>query len=152
MTSSKLWAGTSAGSAVGQRAPCGGGRPPSASLLLELTRSHEAPARARAAVSGWWEGRESSPSQLDTLLLLVSEVVTNAVIHAPAAAQAPIRFLASVSGQTVRVAVTDSGDGFTPTARDHRSMVGGYGLLLVAREATRWGVDRVGGTRVWFEL
>lgn len=48
--------------------------------------------------------------------------------------------------------MTDGGSGFTATPRDPSRVTGGYGLFLVAQEANRWGVDREGGTRVWFEL
>ena len=29
---------------------------------------------------------------------------------------------------------------------------GGFGLQLVDKIATRWGVNRTGGTQVWFEV
>jgi hypothetical protein len=49
------------------------------------------------------------------------------------------------------VSVTDAGAGFdpaTPTAGDES----GWGLFIVDRLSHRWGVDRRGGTRVWFEM
>ena len=52
----------------------------------------------------------------------------------------------------VRVEVIDCGSGFTATPRDPERPHGGYGLYLLEQQATRWGVDREGGTRVWFEL
>jgi hypothetical protein len=52
----------------------------------------------------------------------------------------------------VRVEVIDSGSGFAPEPRDPARATGGFGLFLVDTQAARWGVDREGGTRVWFEL
>jgi serine/threonine-protein kinase RsbW len=54
----------------------------------------------------------------------------------------------------VRVEVTDPGSGFSkprvgPPAPD---ALGGRGLLIVDRLATRWGVSSGSPTRVWFEL
>jgi anti-sigma regulatory factor (Ser/Thr protein kinase) len=127
------------------------------SLRLDLRRDLAAPAIAREAVASWCPVLEGGQARLDTLVLLVSEVVTNAVMHSPARAEAPIVLTASVVGEEVHVAVIDAGEGFTPptyeTSRPpERMTVGGYGLYVVHRAARRWGIDREGGTRVWFEL
>jgi anti-sigma regulatory factor (Ser/Thr protein kinase) len=127
------------------------------SLRLDLRRDVQAPAIARAAVDGWCPELEGGQARLETLLLLVSEIVTNAVMHSRAPADAPIVLTASVAGQKVEVAVIDAGEGFTPPARrtpgaSDRMTIGGYGLYVVDCAASRWGVDGVGGTRVWFEL
>ncbi len=121
------------------------------SLVLELERNAEAPSIARAAVAGRFEDLLSA-SLRQTLLLLVSEVVSNAVLHSPAAPDAPILLTAHASSEAVRVTVTDAGGGFTPPPRKPLNERGGHGLYLVDKTATDWGVDRVGGTRVWFEL
>ncbi|HWC85105.1 MAG TPA: ATP-binding protein [Solirubrobacteraceae bacterium] len=122
-------------------------------LRLSLEQGPHAPSLARAAVTGFSEGRDIAPARLATLLLLVSEVVTNAVIHSNAPAEAEITLRASlVDSGAVRVEVTDGGDGFTPVPRDPGRPGGGYGLYLVDRESLCWGVDRAAGTRVWFEL
>ena len=84
-------------------------------------------------------------------MLLVSEVVSNAVQHSPGPAGAPIVLAATVGEETVYIAVTDAGRGFTPRRPNPRAD-GGYGLYLLEKAASRWGVDQVGGTRVWFEL
>jgi anti-sigma regulatory factor (Ser/Thr protein kinase) len=121
----------------------------SASLELELQRTPEAPGIARAAVSGLCHERNLSPSLSHTLLLLVSEVVTNAVLHSNGPADAPILLAATAAKDTIRVAVTDAGHGFDRTPERQGN---GHGLYLLDKSASRWGVDRVGGTRVWFEL
>jgi anti-sigma regulatory factor (Ser/Thr protein kinase) len=121
-------------------------------LVLELKRDLQAPAVARAAATGRCRGLDLSDSLCDTLVLLVSEVVTNAVRHSNAPRDTPIILTTSITEKAIRVTVIDTGDGFTPTPRDPSALHGGYGLYLVDKEARRWGVDRLGGTRVWFEL
>ena len=84
------------------------------------------------------------------MLLLISEVVTNSVKHSRAA-ETPIELDASLVGRTVRVVVSDGGEGFARRAREPSSS-GGYGLLLLDAQATRWGISGHGRTRVWFEV
>lgn len=121
-------------------------------LVLKLKRDLQAPAVARAAAVGRCHGLDLSDSLCDALVLLVSEVVTNAVRHSSAPCDTPIILTTSVTDDSIRISVIDTGDGFTPMPRDPDATQGGYGLYLVDKAARRWGVDRVGGTRVWFEL
>jgi len=87
------------------------------------------------------------------LTLLVSELVSNAVLHSDAPPESDIVLrLHEHSPGVVRADVRDAGGGFAYVPRDPRRKVGGYGLLLVDAEASRWGVECEGGTRVWFEL
>jgi anti-sigma regulatory factor (Ser/Thr protein kinase) len=122
-------------------------------LRLDLERSPEAPSLARAAISRFFEERGVSPQTLATLTLLVSELVSNAVIHSDAAPTSAIELLArELDGGGVRVEVTDRGSGFTPGPRDPDRPWGGYGLFLVDKQATRWGVERKDGVCVWLEI
>jgi anti-sigma regulatory factor (Ser/Thr protein kinase) len=89
---------------------------------------------------------------LATLTLLVSEIVTNAVIHPDARPTDSIGFAARAYRGFVRVEVTDQGSGFTPTPRDPAQVGGGYGLYLLKQEARRWGVTQQDGITVWFEV
>lgn len=120
------------------------------SLRLELERSAEAPGVARAAIRGLCEQAGVSAASCQTLLLLVSEIVTNAVVHSDAPASEPVIFSAEAQGGRVRVQVADGGRGFHPRARAASS--GGWGLRLVQKQAARWGIDMAQGTSVWFEL
>ena len=121
-------------------------------LELELEQNREAPSRARAAIAGFSENRDFDAATLATLTLLVSEVVTNAVVHCDLQPAADICLVARVDRGVLRVEVTDRGRGFTPAPRDPDRVDRGFGLYLLEKEATRWGVDRLGGTTVWFEL
>jgi anti-sigma regulatory factor (Ser/Thr protein kinase) len=119
--------------------------------VLELQRNVEAPGIARAAVNRICGSLDLSQSEQHTLTLLVSELVSNAVLHSSGPADAPVFLAATVGEDVVQIAVTDAGRGFAPRPQDHRTG-GGYGLYLVDRAASRWGIDQVDGTRVWFEL
>jgi anti-sigma regulatory factor (Ser/Thr protein kinase) len=119
-------------------------------LEIDLEASREAPRVARSAVAGFSETLALEPVTLATLLLLVSELVTNSVVHPDTPSK--IRLRARVRADRIRVEVTDAGSGFTPRPRDRSRLDGGYGLHLVASQAGDWGVTREGGTTVWFEL
>jgi anti-sigma regulatory factor (Ser/Thr protein kinase) len=122
-------------------------------LRLELERNPEAPSLARAAVVGFFDERELSADALATLTLLVSELVSNAVIHSDAPASSTIVLNArSLADGSVRVEVIDQGSGFTPGPRDPEQYHGGYGLYLVDKQVTSWGVDERDGVCVWFEM
>jgi signal transduction histidine kinase len=123
-----------------------------AGFSLELERSVDAPAIARAAASGLCHDLRINPSMRHTCMLLVSEVVSNAVRHSDGPPDAPIRLTAEASEDAVRITVTDAGTGFTPQIAGPGRPDGGYGLYLLERAARSWGTDSVGGTRVWFEL
>jgi anti-sigma regulatory factor (Ser/Thr protein kinase) len=122
-------------------------------LQISLERNPQAPSLARAAITGFTYGINIAAGTLATLTLLVSEVVTNAVVHSEAGPVSEILMTARrLDNGAILVEITDQGDGFTPTPRDPARPGGGYGLYLVEKEAERWGVDRQGGTRVWFEM
>ena len=88
------------------------------------------------------------------VLLLVTELVTNALRHARMEPDRPLRVELRRSSGLLRLAVVDEGIGFTPRrARFARDEAGGWGLFLVDRIADRWGVVRTAtGARVWFEI
>jgi anti-sigma regulatory factor (Ser/Thr protein kinase) len=126
--------------------------PASESLRLELERDVRAPAIARSAVAEQLAAMGVDGSFGQTVVLLVSEVVSNAVRHSSAAPDAAISLDTRVTERAVRVAVTDAGAGFTPRPRDPDRLGEGYGLYLVAKAASAWGVETDDGTTVWFEL
>jgi anti-sigma regulatory factor (Ser/Thr protein kinase) len=122
-------------------------------LQISLERNPQAPSLARAAITGFTDGSKIAAGTLATLTLLVSEVVTNAVVHSdPAAVNEIVMSARRLDGGAIAVEIIDRGGGFTPVPRDPARPGGGYGLYLVEKEARRWGVDREGGTRVWFEM
>ncbi len=84
-----------------------------------------------------------------TATMLVSELVTNAVLHAGT----PIEVVVRLGGDRVRVEVHD-GAPRLPMRKHYSTMSGtGRGLLLVEQLASDWGAEPTdAGKTVWFEL
>jgi anti-sigma regulatory factor (Ser/Thr protein kinase) len=92
-----------------------------------------------------------TPKQTPSLALMVSEVVTNALLHG--ASGFDVELAVFQHDHVVRVEVCDRGEGFVPApqALDHAGD-GGYGLYLVEQLSDRWGWSRSDRTTVWFEV
>lgn len=90
----------------------------------------------------------------DDLLLLLTELVTNAVRHSGMGPEQSVSVALSWREGRVRTEVGDPGRTFTRAqARPARSESGGMGLIIVDRLAQRWGVTRTPtGTSVWCEI
>jgi Histidine kinase-like ATPase domain len=116
-------------------------------VAVDLLPGPDAPGRARRIVAEAFGG-EVDDSELETAKLLVSELVTNAVVHG----KGTITLRAELSDSRLLVEVIDEGTGFERVthSRDTRAF-GGRGLHIVDAEASRWGI-RGGTTNVWFEL
>ncbi|HEX8004233.1 MAG TPA: ATP-binding protein [Mycobacteriales bacterium] len=86
---------------------------------------------------------------VDATRLLVSELVTNAVLHARTDVELAVRLVA----RGVRVEVSD-GSPAAPVVRHYEDeAMTGRGLALVEQLAGDWGVDdRPAGKTVWFEM
>jgi two-component sensor histidine kinase len=99
-------------------------------------------------------GNGAVPSSVrDDVLLLVTELVTNAVRHSSAGPDGLVRVELRRGTDTVRVAVSDEGGGFRAEAPLERNEAAGWGLALVDRIADRWAVAPTpSGTRAWFEI
>jgi len=110
-----------------------------------------APASARAALTEWLNGRVIG-GVIENARLLVSELVTNCLQHGQMAAEAPVRVSAYVADGVLRLEVENPGRHGSVKRRTPDPYGGGYGLNLLELLATRWGVKRVDGTQVWFEL
>lgn len=116
-------------------------------LKLPPTPSSVAEARARVLDA---VGQELEDDDRDTLRLLISELVTNAIRHG--SSERPVELRAHWDDE-LRVEVVDHGDGFRPRPRAGQTEdPGGFGLYLVGRLADRWGVETGDATRVWFVL
>lgn len=118
---------------------------------LQLPPSPTAPAAARGALGPLKKAVE--PDVLESVQLLVSELVTNSVRHAGLRGADRIELRVQATDGCVRVLVTDPGRGFdrpVPAPRPEEPF--GWGLYLVNELADRWGVQRDGETLVWFEI
>lgn len=88
----------------------------------------------------------------DDLLLVVTELVSNAVVHSGLEPDASVRVRVCRRPGATRVQVEDEGHGFGRAEPRPRDGSNGRGLLIVARLSARWGMERNGRTRVWSEL
>jgi anti-sigma regulatory factor (Ser/Thr protein kinase) len=116
-------------------------------LGMEATSPSRGRKAVRAEIAGWSPG--CNTDWLDTLELLTSELITNALLHADTRA---IDVTALQARDGVLVTVTD-GDSRGPVLLpdEHPGVLGGRGLLLVDALADQWGINRHStGKTVWF--
>ena len=112
-----------------------------------LPRAAEAPGVARSFLRAW-AGGALQADQLDTATLLVSELVSNAVLHG----EGEVTLRVWVRPDALRVEVRDQGGAFAPESRGPEARAtGGWGLQMVSMQSSRWGIS-VECARVWFEL
>ena len=123
------------------------GTPMPDELSLKLPRLMTAAGIARSAISNGF-AQHLARDRIGDLSLVVSELVTNAVIHGHGAITLKLR----VDGDGVYGEVVDEGGGFVWHVRERGSdKLDGRGLLIVAALSRRWGIHD-GTTHVWFEL
>jgi anti-sigma regulatory factor (Ser/Thr protein kinase) len=92
-------------------------------------------------------------AQTDTLVLLVSELVTNAVVHTGRPAVLHLSARGPACTVPVRLEVVDDSSCAPLPRQAAAEDTGGRGLELVELLADRWGWQREGeGKRVWCEL
>ncbi|MEU6881789.1 ATP-binding protein [Streptomyces sp. NPDC046712] len=92
------------------------------------------------------------PEIHDTVKLIVSELVTNAIVHT---ASGHVVCELREGEEQLRIAVRDEGGAGDPRIRDCGEEERGRGLMLVDGLCSAWGADRTGhGTArvVWAEL
>jgi anti-sigma regulatory factor (Ser/Thr protein kinase) len=118
-------------------------------VSADFAADHDAPRCARHfvadALGTWGHGG----TLLDDARLLVTELATNAVVHA----RSPFSVMARSEGDLVRLSVRDASS-HTPTLRaGGPTATSGRGLRLVAALSSSWGVDTsADGKTVWAEL
>jgi anti-sigma regulatory factor (Ser/Thr protein kinase) len=97
-------------------------------------------------LEGW--GLADHDDLLDTAVLLVSELATNALLHSAS----HFRLTLSAAHGVLRCEVTDTGRR-TPQVLEAGCAESGRGMFLVEALARRWGCHQDGtGKTVWFEL
>jgi anti-sigma regulatory factor (Ser/Thr protein kinase) len=116
-----------------------------------LPHTAEAPPLARRYVAS---RAAAWPAELlDLVVLLTSELVTNAVIHG----RRPVELRLSDNGNRIKIEISDGDpDPLPPEAgRPPDTQQNGRGLLIVDNLADQWGCRRhptPPGKTVWFEL
>lgn len=100
-----------------------------------------------AVLDSWGLPRYAS----DDAVLVVSELVTNAVVHGKDESSLELEVV--FGDAWLRISLTD-GSAIRPMARDAASGdENGRGMAIVSALADRWDVeDHEGGKRIWFEI
>ena len=115
---------------------------------IRLEFSPQAPSEARRAILDWTAGRGLG-KVADDMLLVVSELVTNAVLHASPAVTLEVE----LGEHEVVLAVEDGTPARPRVMRSNSAAEGGRGMLLVARLSSEHGVrPRPPGKTVWAAL
>jgi len=117
------------------------------SLTVRLPSDPAAGAAARRVLRTRF-GHVVTGDTLDDVLLVVSELVSNAVLHGTG----DIELRVAYDGRRVTGDVVDQGAGFVrPTHRRAHDHIGGNGLHIVDRVASVWGIHD-DAAHVWFEI
>ncbi|MFI2434576.1 ATP-binding protein [Streptomyces sp. NPDC018693] len=110
---------------------------------------------ARQALYAWgWLPAATADQRAaaEDVLLVVSELVTNACLHA----EGPQEMQLACDNKVIRIEVVDRGAGQPAPRTPHRAgRPGGHGMFIVQRLCLDWGVVRtpgVAGKTVWAEL
>ncbi len=84
----------------------------------------------------------------DGAQLVVSELVTNALVHAQSCSRLMLRY----NGESLWIGVRD--DGVGDAVPRHDPELGGWGLRVVDSQSDDWGTDRHhdGGKTIWSEM
>ncbi|GGS86959.1 SpoIIE family protein phosphatase [Streptomyces chromofuscus] len=117
----------------------------------EPERVAEARQHLRELLHDW-----GSADQVDSAVLLLSEMLTNVLVHTDndALLVAEVTEVAGEPGaRRMRVEVTDASDNLPHRRRPGELASSGRGLMLIELLAHAWGVDPRGeGKSIWFEL
>lgn len=127
-----------------------GSEAPVPSARQSFPEASDSPRAARWFVTSQLREWGEDPAVVDDAALVVTELATNAVLHARSAFAVEVR----ATDALVRIAVED--DGPDPPVRRGAALTGaasGRGLSLIAELAKSWGSERRGpGKVVWAEL
>ncbi len=121
---------------------------------MRLRGGTGAPIRARKLVLSQLGGQLTETGAAD-LALILSELVTNSVLHANVGPDQTLSVECTALPDRLRITVTDPGSRLEPHLRPaDRHAEGGYGLRIVETLCSAWGVVRntVGATSVWCDL
>jgi serine/threonine-protein kinase RsbW len=116
---------------------------------VELAPKPASVRNARVFTAGVLGDGGVESSVIELAVLLVSELVTNAAVHA----RSKIRVTVHVDTHWVRVEVEDEGRGQPVLRPPGPNALRGRGLAVVDRLSTDWGTDRRDRCKVvWFEI
>ncbi|HEY3868220.1 MAG TPA: ATP-binding protein [Actinocrinis sp.] len=111
----------------------------------------------RETLAQWWPpAGDTGPRADDSrsrfvrdVVLMVSEVVTNACMHA----DGPAELLLDCTRDRLRIEVTDRSSAPPVMRRPDQALPGGHGLHVIESLSRAWGYERRGaGKAVWLEV
>ncbi|MER8046790.1 SpoIIE family protein phosphatase [Streptomyces sp. NPDC094032] len=95
----------------------------------------------------------SDADQVDSAVLMVSEMVTNVLVHTDGDALLVAEVVCGAESRRLRVEVADASDELPHKRHPGEMASSGRGLWLMEMLAHAWGVDPRGeGKSIWFEL
>ncbi|MFG3347662.1 SpoIIE family protein phosphatase [Streptomyces sp. NPDC048018] len=95
----------------------------------------------------------SDAEQVDSAVLMVSEMVTNVLVHTDGDALLVAEVVCLGNARRLRVEVADASDELPHRRHPGEMASSGRGLILMEMLADTWGVDPRGeGKAIWFEL
>ncbi|WP_236579879.1 SpoIIE family protein phosphatase [Streptomyces sp. HM190] len=130
-----------------------GTRPPVRRIALTVAQAEPeriagARQQVRDLLHDW-----TCPDQVDSAVLLVSEMLTNVLVHTDADALLVAEMTGDGGKRRMRIEVTDASDDLPHKRRPGELASSGRGLVLMDVLADAWGVDPRGdGKSIWFEL
>ncbi|MGX7758760.1 ATP-binding SpoIIE family protein phosphatase [Streptomyces angustmyceticus] len=114
----------------------------------EPERIAEARRQVRDVLHDW-----ADPDQVDSAVLMVSEMVTNVLLHTDGDALLVAEITGAPGARRIRVEVADGSDELPHRRCPGELASSGRGLMLLELLAGAWGVDPRGdGKSTWFEL
>ncbi|GHB24296.1 magnesium or manganese-dependent protein phosphatase [Streptomyces viridiviolaceus] len=130
-----------------------GARPPGRRTMMtvaqaEPERISEARQQLRGLLHDW-----PDEDQRDSAVLLLSEVLTNVLVHTDTDALLVTDVTGEPGERRIRVEVTDTGEDLPHKRRPGEMASSGRGLMLIELLADAWGVAPRGeGKSIWFEF
>jgi serine/threonine-protein kinase RsbW len=120
---------------------------------VRLPFAPSTPGIARTRLAGFLTVHRASNDVIDDALIVMSEMIANAVCHGEPDPDGAIEISWAINGSLLELSVLDGGIGgaLTPIDFDEDSL-NGRGLSIISRVADRWWVDMSQGTRVNAEL
>ncbi len=129
--------------------------PPRARDSISLPFASSTPSIARTKLAGFLTINRVPPTIIDNALIVISEMIANAVSHGVPTSDGTVEISWSINaaGDLLELSVHDAGEGgsLDPIDFDEDSL-SGRGLAIINRVADRWWVDMSEGTRVNAEL
>jgi serine/threonine-protein kinase RsbW len=120
---------------------------------IRLPFAASTPGIARTRLAAFLTVNRASNEVIDDALIVISEMIANAVSHGVPTSDGTIEISWAINGTLLELSVYDAGKGASlkPIDFDEDSL-SGRGLSIINRVADRWWVDMSTGTRVNAEL